>query len=246
MVQGPYSNNMMYNIALNNLNYSLGEYGKLVNNSDNLKKLVYEDEFNNKLVNQTSNLRSLRYDDTRFEVNVSENNRLSSLRNLLDSNNITKISGSFKQISYNAALIDTVLGSNITFRPYSTASTVTFNSDSPTNYVKQINIIYYMNGGNLTQSIVNFGEDLVFQVIGNSNPGIYVTNFDYNTPYRASFVTKNWPVYQYDTGSNANLPVILNCSNVERKISATSGVWVEASLEDGGTLVDEYGFSIDI
>ena len=226
--------------------YSLSEYNKLVNTTDNLRKLVYEDESNNKLVNQSSNLRSLRYDDTRFEVNVSENNRLSSLRNLLDSNNSTKISGSFKNISYNAALIDTVLGSNTTFRPYSTASAVTFNSDSPTNYVKQINIIYYMNGGNLTQSIVNFGEDLAFQVIGNSNPGTYVTNFDYNTPYRASFITKNWPVYQYDTGSNANLPVILNCSNVERKISATSGIWVEASLEDGGTLVDEYGFSIDI
>jgi hypothetical protein len=138
------------------------------------------------------------------------------------------------------------LGSNITFRPYSTASAVTFNSDSPTNYVNQVNIIYYMYGGNLTQSILNYGQDLEFKVIGNSNPGLYITNYDYNTPYRSSFVTKNWPIYQYDTSSNWKLPVILNCSNNERKISATSSDWVEAVLETGGSLVDEYGFSIDI
>ena len=246
MLQGPYANSMTYNVALNNLRYSLGEYGVLVNNSDSLKKLVYEDESNSKLVNQTSNLRSLRYDDTRFEVDVSENNRLSSLRNQLDSNNSTKISGSFKEISYTPNFIDTVLGSNITFRPYSTASTVTFNSDSPTNYVNQVNVVYYMYGGNLTQSIINYGEDLAFQVIGNSNPGTYVTNYDYNNPYRASFVTKNWPIYQYDTSSNWKLPVILNCSNHARKISATSSDWVEVVLETGGSLVDEYGFSIDI
>jgi hypothetical protein len=246
MFQGPYSNNMTYNVALNSLNYSMTEYGRLVNTTDNLRKLVYEDESNNKLVNQSSNLKSLKYDDIRFEVNVSANNRLSSLRSESDINNKTKLSGSFKDISYTPNISETVLGSNTTFRPYSTASTVTFNSDSPTNYVNQVNIVYYMSGGNLTQSIVNYGEDLAFQVIGNSNPGLYVTNYDYNTPYRASFVTKNWPVYQYDTGSNWKLPVILNCSNNERKISATSGVWVEAALESGGTLVDEYGFSIDI
>ena len=246
MFQGPYANSMTYNVALNNLRYSLGEYGVLVNNSDSLKKLVYEDESNSKLVNQTSNLKSLKYDDTTFEINVNENNRLSSLRNDLDSNNSTKISGSFKEISYTPNFIDTVLGSNITFRPYSTASTVTFNSDSPTNYVNQVNVVYYMYGGNLTQSIINYGEDLAFQVIGNSNPGTYVTNYDYNNPYRASFVTKNWPIYQYDTSSNWKLPVILNCSNHARKISATSSDWVEAVLETGGSLVDEYGFSIDI
>jgi len=246
MLQGPYANSMTYNMALNNLKYSLGEYGILVNNSDSLRKLVYEDESNSKLVNQTSNLKSLKYDDTTFEINVSENNRLSSLRSELDANNKLKISGSFKQISYAFNFIDTVLGSNITFRPYSTASAVTFNSDSPTNYVNQVNIIYYMYGGNLTQSILNYGEDLEFKVIGNSNPGLYITNYDYNTPYRASFVTKNWPVYQYDTSSNWKLPVILNCSNNERKISATSSDWVEAVLESGGSLVDQFGFSIDI
>ena len=246
MLQGPYANSMTYNVALNNLRYSLGEYGVLVNNSDSLKKLVYEDESNSKLVNQTSNLKSLRYDNTLFEINVNENNRLSSLRNDLDSNNSTKISGSFKEISYTPNLSETVLGSNTTFRPYSTASTVTFNSDSPTNYVNQVNVVYYMYGGNLTQSIINYGEDLAFQVIGNSNPGTYVTNYDYNNPYRASFVTKNWPIYQYDTSSNWKLPVILNCSNHARKISATSSDWVEVVLETGGSLVDEYGFSIDI
>ena len=246
MLQGPYANSMTYNMALNNLKYSLGEYGILVNNSDSLRKLVYEDESNSKLVNQTSNLKSLKYDDTTFEINVSENNRLSSLRSELDANNRTKISGSFKQISYAFNFIDTVLGSNITFRPYSTASAVTFNSDSPTNYVNQVNIIYYMYGGNLTQSIINYGEDLEFKVIGNSNPGLYITNYDYNTPYRSSFVTKNWPIYQYDTSSNWKLPVILNCSNNERKISATSSDWVEAVLETGGSLVDQFGFSIDI
>jgi hypothetical protein len=246
MLQGPYANSMTYNIALNNLKYSLGEYGILVNNSDSLRKLVYEDESNSKLVNQTSNLKSLKYDDTTFEINVSENNRLSSLRSELDANNKLKISGSFKQISYAFNFIDTVLGSNITFRPYSTASAVTFNSDSPTNYVNQVNIIYYMYGGNLTQSIINYGTDLEFKVIGNSNPGLYITNYDYNTPYRSSFVTKNWPIYQYDTSSNWKLPVILNCSNNERKISSTSSDWVEVALEVGGTLVDEYGFSIDI
>jgi len=246
MFQGPYSNNMTYNVVLNSLNYSLSEYTKLVSTTDNLKKLVYEDESNNKLVNQSLNLKSLRYDDIRFEINVSANNRLSSLRSESDINNKTKLSGSFKDISYTPNISETVLGSNTTFRPYSTASNVTFNSDSPTNYVNQINIVYYMSGGNLTQSIVNYGQDLAFQVIGNSNPGLYVTNFDYNTPYRASFVTKNWPIYQYDTSSNWKLPVILNCSNSERKISATSGIWVDATLEDGGTLVDEYGFSIDI
>jgi hypothetical protein len=246
MLQGPYANSMTYNMALNNLKYSLGEYGILVNNSDSLRKLVYEDESNSKLVNQTSNLKSLKYDDTTFEINVSENNRLSSLRSELDANNKLKISGSFKQISYAFNFIDTVLGSNITFRPYSTASAVTFNSDSPTNYVNQVNIIYYMYGGNLTQSIINYGEDLEFKVIGNSNPGLYITNYDYNTPYRSSFVTKNWPVYQYDTSSNWKLPVILNCSNNERKISATSSDWVEAVLESGGSLVDQFGFSIDI
>jgi len=246
MLQGPYANSMTYNMALNNLKYSLGEYGILVNNSDSLRKLVYEDESNSKLVNQTSNLKSLKYDDTTFEINVSENNRLSSLRSELDANNKLKISGSFKQISYAFNFIDTVLGSNITFRPYSTASAVTFNSDSPTNYVNQVNIIYYMYGGNLTQSIINYGSDLEFKVIGNSNPGLYISNYDYNTPYRSSFVTKNWPIYQYDTSSNWKLPVILNCSNNERKISSTSSDWVEVALEVGGTLVDEYGFSIDI
>ena len=100
MLQVSYANSMTYNMALNNLKYSLGEYGILVNNSDSLRKLVYEDESNSKLVNQTSNLKSLKYDDIRFEVNVSANNRLSSLRSESDINNKTKLSGSFKDISY--------------------------------------------------------------------------------------------------------------------------------------------------
>jgi len=209
--------------VLTQLNYDLGEFSKKTEQQSNLINLTRN--FFNTVVDTTNNLANLKYSPF---INES-----------------VTLTQSIQSLTHNTANIDTV-SSSIKFKPYSTASNVTFNDDSLVNYVKQINVIYYMSGSVLTQSIINYTQDLVFQVIGNANTGLYQTNFDYNTPYRASYITKNWPVYQRNTSSLWYLPVILNCSNSERKISATSGDWVEAALENGSSFTDQYGFSIDI
>ena len=229
-------------IKISSLNFEFVNSNKIFE-SNFLKQLSYTpDEFSKKIV-QESNLISLT--SNFFNTSVNETTNLVDLEYSSDINNRSTLTSSLQSLSYENIKIDQV-SSSIHFKPYSTASNVTFNSDSLVNYVKQINVIYYMSGSVLTQSIIDYTQDLVFQVIGNSNTGLYQTNFDYNTPYRASFITKNWPVYQRNTSSLWYLPVILNCSNSERKISATSGDWVEAVLENGSSFTDQYGFSIDI
>ena len=237
---------MDYDTNLKKLVYFEDQYGVNVNLSGHLNYLNhFTDNENAVKVNENVRLKTLQYNTNAYKIETISDGKLSNLNYVTDLNKDVKTTGSLDIVANEYTKVDTGT-SSIGFGPYSSASKVTFNNDSPINYVNQINIVYYMVGNNVTQSIIDFTQDLSFQIIGNSNPGLYETNFDYNTPYRASFITKNWPVYQYDTGSNWRIPVILNCSNSELKISATSAEWVEADLEGGGTLTDQYGFSIDL
>ena len=111
------------------------------------------------------------------------------------------------------------------------------------NYVRQINEIFYMSGSQLTSSRLDYQDELQLKIVGKFSSGIYLDNLDYNIPYRASFLVKNWPFYQYNTSSYWYLPVPINASNTDFRSSKAD--WVKAELETGGTLIDEYGFSID-
>jgi hypothetical protein len=126
---------------------------------------------------------------------------------------------------------------------YDTSSDVEFNPTSLVNYVRQINDIFYMSGSQLTSSRIDYQNELQLKIVGKFSSGLYLDNLDYNIPYRASFLVKNWPFYQYNTSSYWYLPIPINASNTDFRSSRA--VWVTASLETGGSLVDEYGFAID-
>jgi hypothetical protein len=82
-------------------------------------------------------------------------------------------------------------------------------------------------------------------VIGKGSTTTYKDNLDYNLPYRASFIVKNWPHYQYNTSSYWYLPIQLNASNDD--ILASGDIWITASFQNGtDVFTDQYGFAIDI
>ena len=140
---------------------------------------------------------------------------------------------------------DQATASKITFVPYDSSSNLTFNSSSLTHYVRQINDVFYMSGSQLTSSRINYQDDIELIVIGKGSTTTYKDNLDYNLPYRASFLVKNWPYYSYNTSSYWYLPVPLNASNND--IFASGDIWVTASFQNGtDVFTDQYGFAIDI
>ena len=140
---------------------------------------------------------------------------------------------------------DQATASKITFVPYDSSSNLTFNSSSLRHYVRQINEVFYMSGSQLTSSRINYQDDIELIVIGKGSTTTYKDNLDYNLPYRASFLVKNWPHYQYNTSSYWYLPVPLNASNDD--ILASGDIWVTASFQNGNDVfTDQYGFAIDI
>ena len=140
---------------------------------------------------------------------------------------------------------DQATASKISFVPYDSSSNLTFNSSSLRHYVRQINDVFYMSGSQLTSSRINYQDDIELIVIGKGSTTTYKDNLDYNLPYRASFLVKNWPYYSYNTSSYWYLPVQLNASNND--IFATGDIWVTASFQNGtDVFTDQYGFAIDI
>jgi hypothetical protein len=140
---------------------------------------------------------------------------------------------------------DQATASKISFVPYDSSSNLTFNSSSLRHYVRQINEVFYMSGSQLTSSRINYQDDIELIVIGKGSTTTYKDNLDYNLPYRASFLVKNWPYYSYNTSSYWYLPVQLNASNND--IFASGDIWVTASLQNGtDVFTDQYGFAIDI
>jgi hypothetical protein len=142
-------------------------------------------------------------------------------------------------------ITDQATASKITFVPYDSSSNLTFNSSSLRHYVRQINEVFYMSGSQLTSSRINYQDDIELIVIGKGSTTTYKDNLDYNLPYRASFLVKNWPHYQYNTSSYWYLPVPLNASNDD--ILASGDIWITASFQNGtDVFTDQYGFAIDI
>lgn len=125
------------------------------------------------------------------------------------------------------------------------SSRIDFNPTSLKNYVRQFNTVYSLTGSVVTQSIINYTDDLEFTVIGRHQSEEYKDNMDYNIPYRASFVTRNWPYYTYDTASHYNLPKLFNASDTVLK--ASRDIWITASFENGTSLfTDQWGFAVDL
>ena len=111
--------------------------------------------------------------------------------------------------------------------------------------IDEINEVFYMSGSQLTSSRINYQDDIELIVIGKGSTTTYKDNLDYNLPYRASFLVKNWPYYSYNTSSYWYLPVPLNASNND--IFASGDIWVTASFQNGtDVFTDQYGFAIDI
>lgn len=125
------------------------------------------------------------------------------------------------------------------------SSRVDFNPGSIKNYVSQFHEIFYLTGSTLTSSRLNYTDDLEFTVIGRNQSEQYKDNLDYNIPYRASFVTRNWPYYTFDTKSYYNLPKLFNASDTV--LLASRDIWITASFENGNSVfTDEWGFAIDL
>ena len=148
-------------------------------------------------------------------------------------------------VQYQSNLYDNVTGSVISFKSYDSSSNLTFNSSSVRHYVRQINEVFYMTGSQITSSRINYQDDIELIVIGKGSTTTYKDNLDYNLPYRASYLVKNWPHYQYNTSSYWYLPIPLNASNDD--ILASGDIWVTASFQNGtDVFTDQYGFAIDL
>lgn len=152
-------------------------------------------------------------------------------------NNATTIKSDFDEFSKKT-------NTNISIGPYSTESRLTFNSSSLKNYVRQISQIWTLSGSIMSSSFIDYTDDVELTVIGNSSPGTYKDNLDYNLPYRASYIVKNWPYYQYDTASHWNLPVLLTAASTD--ILSSRDTWITLSMQTGVPFQDQYGFSINI
>lgn len=152
-------------------------------------------------------------------------------------NNATTIKSDFDEFSKK-------IYTNISIGPYSTESKLTFNSSSLKNYVRQISQIWTLSGSIISSSFIDYTDDIELTVIGNSSPGTYKDNLDYNLPYRASYIVKNWPYYQYDTASHWNLPILLTAASTD--ILSSRDTWITLSMQTGVPFQDQYGFSINI
>ena len=240
------------NNKLNNLN--LDKTNETVNNNLNLG--VGLNDKTPWVVNNNNKLNNLNLD--KISDVVGNNNKLNNLNLDKISDVISSNVGNSKTditfesdatnfigglINNESVLSNEIVTSSISFVPYDTSSAVEFNPTSLVNYVRQINEIFYMSGSQLTSSRLDYQDELQLKIVGKFSSGIYLDNLDYNIPYRASFLVKNWPFYQYNTSSYWYLPVPINASNTDFRSSKAD--WVKAELETGGTLIDEYGFSID-
>lgn len=270
-----------HNIQFTNLDYKIGSFFGKVTQSFDFTNLSYLLERNYNKLTHSLDLTNLDYRlglntykayhnlnliGSRYKVDEfkqSFNFNLNLIKNVYDNKTNyakTHLTNNLKQARYNKnTLYDDVQISKVGVRPgVSNASNVTYNGDSLVNYVDTIQVITYMTGSVITQSILDYENPIFLYVIGNSNQGTYLTNFDYDRPYRASFTIKNWPYYSlskpgqtkyFGTVSSSlwRLPVILNASNDEISgIQASMGVWVEAVAENNITLTDQYGYAIDI
>ena len=241
------NNNKLNNLNLdktnetvnNNLNLGVGLNDKtpwVVNNNNKLNNLNL-DKISD-VVGNNNKLKNLNLDKISDVISSNVGNRKTNITFESDATNF--IGG---LINNESVLSNEIVTSSISFVPYDTSSAVDFNPTSLVNYVRQINEIFYMSGSQLTSSRLDYQDELQLKIVGKFSSGIYLDNLDYNIPYRASFLVKNWPFYQYNTSSYWYLPVPINASNTDFRSSKAD--WVKAELETGGTLIDEYGFSID-
>ena len=191
--------------------------------------------------NNSSNLSELTYNKS----NETGNERIQSSLDSVYAPEKSLVSQSLTGTELYSIATDQATASKITFVPYDSSSNLTFNSSSLRHYVRQINDVFYMSGSQLTSSKINYQDDIELIVIGKGSTTTYKDNLDYNLPYRASFLVKNWPYYSYNTSSYWYLPVPLNASNND--ILASGDIWVTASFQNGtDVFTDQYGFAIDI
>ena len=226
------------NIINSNLNHKIINFDSIdIDIGFNLNYSLI-DEFVNVLFNYSLSYNYVQSDNTNFTILPSVEYQFLSEKN--------ELSKKFSQTSYyNSNLNESVTGSKTEFVPYDSSSNLTFNSSSLKRYVRQINEIFYISGSQLTSSRIDYQEDIELIVIGKGSTTTYKDNLDYNLPYRASFIVKNWPHYQYNTSSYWYLPVQLNASNDD--ILASGDIWVTASMQNGvDVFTDQYGFAIDI
>ena len=222
------------NNKLNNLN--LDKTNETVNNNLNLG--VGLNDKTHWVVNNNNKLNNLNLDKISDVVSSNVGN---SKTDIIFESDATNFIGGLT--NNESVLSNEIVTSSISFVPYDTSSAVDFNPTSLVNYVRQINEIFYMSGSQLTSSRIDYQDELQLKIVGKFSSGLYLDNLDYNIPYRASFLVKNWPFYQYNTSSYWYLPVPINASNTDFRSSKAD--WVKVGLETGGTLTDEYGFSID-
>ena len=242
-------NNLKYDInpfiekINNNISVNLNHYftPEIINFKDGLSNLnhYFSPEIS-QLINRTSNIEHvLNSDKFNFNKNIKEVNHYYTPEIVSSDFNPTDI------VQYQSNLYDNVTGSVISFKSYDSSSNLTFNSSSVRHYVRQINEVFYMTGSQITSSRINYQDDIELIVIGKGSTTTYKDNLDYNLPYRASYLVKNWPHYQYNTSSYWYLPIPLNASNDD--ILASGDIWVTASFQNGtDVFTDQYGFAIDL
>ena len=195
------------------------------------------------LGNFNLNLNGLTYN--LLDIKKTVNQSISASINTFYEPENTVTSRSLSKTDLYSVVTDQATASKISFVPYDSSSNLTFNSSSLRRYVNQTNEVFYMSGSQLTSSRINYQEDVELIVIGKGSTTTYKDNLDYNLPYRASFIVKNWPHYQYNTSSYWHLPVPLNASNDD--ILASGDIWITASFQNGtDVFTDQYGFAIDI
>ena len=244
---------------LNEVKYEINEFIENIDANININLNHY---FSPEINNFTKGISNLEYTLFSNKLNLYQNfddinhlytpeivfsnfnsSKIENINNQIDSTNL--ISSLSDIINYQSYFYDTVTGSTISFKPFDSSSNLTFNSSSLRHYVRQIHEIFYMSGSQLTSSRIDYQDDIELIVIGKGSTTTYKDNLDYNLPYRASFLVKNWPHYQYNTSSYWYLPVQLNASNDD--ILASGDIWVTASFQNGiDVFTDQYGFAIDI
>ncbi len=208
----------------------------------NLKPQVDYTSHNEK-INYNLTLNDLKYTTLDAFKNVNERIEVSINTVYTSEESFTSRSLTETELYFNTT--DQATASKITFVPYDSSSNLTFNSSSLRHYVRQINEVFYMSGSQLTSSRINYQDDIELIIIGKGSTTTYKDNLDYNLPYRASFLVKNWPYYSYNTSSYWYLPVQLNASNDD--ILASGDIWITASFQNGtDVFTDQYGFAIDI
>ncbi len=197
----------------------------------------------NETLNYNLTLNDLKY--TTLDTFKNVNERIEVSINTVYTPENSFVSQSLTGTELYSITSDQATASKISFVPYDSSSNLTFNSSSLRHYVRQINEVFYMSGSQLTSSRINYQDDIELIIIGKGSTTTYKDNLDYNLPYRASFLVKNWPYYSYNTSSYWYLPVQLNASNDD--ILASGDIWITASFQNGtDVFTDQYGFAIDI